>query len=110
MKKKKPSGPKPPAGIGAASVSFWLEIQCEYAIRDSGGLRLLECATLAHDRMLKARAHLERDGLATKDKWKQIKPHPLLAAERDARGQVIQALRALSLDFEASTKGGSHAI
>jgi hypothetical protein len=29
------------------------------------------------------------------------KPHPLLAVERDARGQFLVAMRALGLDIEA---------
>ncbi len=36
----------------------------------------------------------------TIDRFVQRKPHPLLAAERDARAQMLAALKALNLDLE----------
>jgi phage terminase small subunit len=52
------------------------------------------------DRLEGCRARLAREGLTTKDKWGQVKIHPLVAAERDSRGQFIQALAQLGLDEE----------
>ena len=40
-----------------------------------------------------------RDGQTVEDRFGQAKPHPLLAAERDARAQMLAALRALDLEL-----------
>jgi hypothetical protein len=34
------------------------------------------------------------------DRFDVMKPHPLLAAERDARSQFLQGLKSLNLDLE----------
>jgi hypothetical protein len=41
-----------------------------------------------------------RDGLTSSDRYGQRRPHPALAAARDARSQALQALRSLHLDVE----------
>jgi hypothetical protein len=40
------------------------------------------------------------DGYATLDKYGQRRPHPLLSVARDARAQMLAALRALNLDVK----------
>jgi len=77
----------------------------EYGITDLGGVSLLSAAAEARDRAEAARAAIERDGQTIKDRFEQVKPHPLLAAERDARAQFIQAMRALNLDVEPLRDG-----
>jgi hypothetical protein len=72
----------------------------EFAIRDEGGLLLLETAMRALDRAESARTLLERDGVVITDRWGQQKPHPAAAVERDARAGMLQALKALNLDVE----------
>ena len=71
----------------------------EYSIDDSGGLAILNAAMEAFDRMKSAQKIIKRDGITFKDRWGQIKNHPLLTAERDSRSQFLQALKALNLDI-----------
>jgi hypothetical protein len=60
----------------------------------------LQTALEAFDRMRECQKAIERDGAAVKDRWGQVKPHPLLSAERDARGQMLGALKQLNFDIE----------
>ena len=72
----------------------------EYGISDSGGLELLETYCRAADRCAGATREIERDGMVTKDRFGQLRPHPLLSVERDSRSQMVQSLKALNLDLE----------
>ena len=72
----------------------------EYDIDDAAGLRILETACEAFDRMRQAQKVIQADGMTVKDRWNQIKAHPLCSVERDARAQFLAALKALNLDVE----------
>ena len=91
---------KPPASLGKVGRGVWRRLQPDYGIQDSGGLVLLEtacgCADLEADAMLQAR----KEGLSTVDRYGQRRPHPLLSVARDARGQMLAALRQLRLDAD----------
>lgn len=91
---------KPPPGLTPAAGKFWQALRREYGITDAGGLALLELAAKAWARAETATAEVERDGVTLRDRWGQAKPHPACAVERDARAQVITALRAMNLDVE----------
>ena len=92
--------PTPPAGLKAEGRRLWTALQAEYRIVDAGGLQLLrmaaQCADLARDAMQQA----QTDGLSSIDRYGQRRPHPLLSVARDARGQILAALRAMNLDVE----------
>jgi hypothetical protein len=49
--------------------------------------------------MRRCRQAIDRDGEAVRDRWQQLKPHPLLSAERDARAAFLAAFRQLNLDL-----------
>jgi len=72
----------------------------EYGIRDAAGRLLLLTALEAFDRMRQAQAAIREDGATVLDRFGQVKAHPLLTVERDARGQMLSALRSLNLDIE----------
>jgi phage terminase small subunit len=72
----------------------------EYDIRDGAGYLLLGTALEAFDRMRACQAAIAEQGATVPDRFGQLKPHPLLSAERDARAQLLMALRALNLDVE----------
>jgi P27 family predicted phage terminase small subunit len=72
----------------------------DYDISDEGGLLLLQTGLEAFDRMRQCQEIIKRDGPMVLDKWGQRKSHPLLPAERDARSQMLAALKALHLDVE----------
>ena len=66
---------------------------------DEAGRRVLLCALEAWQRAAGCRECIDRDGPLVVDRWGQKKPHPLLAAERDARAQYLAALKHLNLDL-----------
>jgi P27 family predicted phage terminase small subunit len=72
----------------------------EYGIDDVAGLRILRVACEAFDRAQAAREAIDRDGMTIKDKFGQIKPHPLLPVERDSRAAFLAGLKHLNLDLE----------
>lgn len=94
-----------PEHLSAAAKGWWQEITDEYAIDDRAGLLLLQTALEAFDRMKSAQAAIERDGELVKDRFEQLKPHPLLTTERDARSQMLAALKQLNLDLEPLRDG-----
>jgi hypothetical protein len=91
---------KPPSGLSRAAQKLWRELCREYSIEDSGGLAILETGLRAFDRMEAARRIIEAEGMQAPDRFGVMKPHGLLAAERDARGQWLAALKQLCLDVE----------
>ena len=52
------------------------------------------------ERAAGARRQIEKEGPTSHDRFGQLRGHPLLAVERDARGQFLMALKALNLDLE----------
>ncbi len=76
-----------------------------YSIDDAAGLRILETACEAFDRMREAQSTIQRDGMTVTDRWGQIKAHPLCSVERDSRAQFLAALKALNLDIEPLQNG-----
>jgi hypothetical protein len=75
-------------------------IQVEYSIADPAGLLLLQAALEAFDRVRGAQKAIGEDGLLSRGSKRQPRAHPLLAVERDARAQMLAALKALNLDLE----------
>jgi P27 family predicted phage terminase small subunit len=90
----------PPGHLSTEGKNIWTEIISEYSIDDAAGLRILRVACESFDRAQSARETIEKDGLTTIDKAGQIKPHPLLACERDSRAAFLAGLKALNLDLE----------
>lgn len=77
----------------------------EYEIEDPGGLAVLRTALEAFDRMRLCQAAIARDGLTFSDRWGQLRPHPLIAAERDSRAAWLASLKQLNLDVEPLKDG-----
>lgn len=84
---------------------WWNRLQDEYAIDDRAGLLLLQTAMEAFDRMRDAQAAIAQDGLTVPDRFGQLKNHPATTVERDARSQLLTALKALNLDLEPLRDG-----
>lgn len=89
-----------PKHLSKAAQAWWTQIHDEYEITDSAGRMLLQTALEAFDRMKAAAEKIHRDGETIKDRFEQLKAHPMLTVERDARSQMINALKALNLDLE----------
>lgn len=62
--------------------------------------RLLTAACGAWDRMTEAREAVAADGLTVEDRYGQLKPHPLLAVEKDSRIAFARLVREIDLDGE----------
>lgn len=88
---------KAPKHLRADARRMWDRLRADYAIDDSAGLALLQAACEAYQRAQEARERIDKDGAILKDRFKQLKPHPACVIERDARSQMINALRALRL-------------
>ncbi len=90
----------PPKQLNDAGKALWRSLCREYSIGDAGGLALLTVACEALDRADGARSRIENDGAFVPDRFGQLRAHPAIAVERDARGQLLQALKQLNLDLE----------
>lgn len=90
-----------PKHLSAAARKWWSLIVDEYDLDgDTAGVLLLTKAAEAWDRAERCRKRIDADGEVLIDRFGQPKPHPLLAAERDARSQFLAALKAMNLDLE----------
>ena len=96
---------KPPKTLSAEARRRWRQLAEEYGIVDAGGLQVLEAYAEAFDRMRGAQQQIDRDGTTYKDRFGQLKSHPLLTVERDARAAMLHALKALNLDLEPLKDG-----
>ena len=76
------------------------QLASEFSIDDAGGRLLLITACESFDRLKLCQAQIAIDGQQVADRFGQLKAHPLLAVERDAKGQMLACLKALSLDLE----------
>ena len=73
----------------------------EYGIDDTAGLRILQASLESFDRATRARKQIDEDGMTVTDKYGQVRPHPLLANERDSRAAFLAGLRCLNLGLES---------
>lgn len=88
----------PPRHLKAAGRAMWRRLMADYPLEDAGAQALLLAACEAAQRAEEARALVDRDGAIVLDRFGQRKPHPGVQIERDARTQMIAALRALRLE------------
>ena len=100
MAKTPKAPPKPPRSLGEAGRELWRRIQAQYRIDDAAGLALLRTAGECRDLDVQAMTEARRDGLVITDKYGQKRSHPCLTVARDARQQMLSALRAMNLDIE----------
>jgi P27 family predicted phage terminase small subunit len=94
-----------PKHLNAEARKLWTGILMEYEIEDSAGLRILRVACEAYQRAQACREVIDSEGMQRPDRFGVMKPHPLLAAERDARSQFLQGLKSLNLDLEPLRDG-----
>lgn len=90
----------PPSHLSAPARRWFKSMQTEYGITDSGGLSLLIAAAEAWQRAAEARALVSKAGCVVQDRFGQSVPHPAVKIERESRGQLLTALKALQLDIE----------
>lgn len=90
--------PKAPNHLSKESKRLWTEIVKDYVFDDSASLSVLVTALEARDRLQECRERINTEGLTITDRFGQVRPHPLLSAERDARSGVLQGFKMLGLD------------
>lgn len=91
--------PAAPKHLEKPEAELWTALVEENDFPDVGSLAVLRTALEAHSRARRCREAIDKEGEAVKDRFDQLKPHPLLAAERDARAAFLSAMRMLSLDL-----------
>jgi P27 family predicted phage terminase small subunit len=96
---------KPPKHLSSEAKKIWRSLTTEFDLCDMAGQKILAAALEAFDRAAAARQAIDRDGMTVLDKSNQIKPHPLLACERDSRAAFLAGLKALNLDLEPVKNG-----
>lgn len=89
----------PPEHLKEPERTLWTELNSQFAFTDAASLAILASALEAHARSRRCRETIDADGESVRDRFGQVKPHPLLAAERDARAAFLAAMRALNLDL-----------
>jgi phage terminase small subunit len=100
MKNSVNSDPKETAGLSAEARRWWANIRKEYEITDAGGLAIITAAAEAFDMARKAQDLVLKEGMALPDRFWQMKPHPAVMIELNARSQMLAALKQLHLDVE----------
>ena len=90
--------PEPPDWVQPPERAFWEATVRDYVI-EGPALAMLEVACSAMQRLREARDVLDREGLVISGRYEGMtRQHPLVTVERDARVQLLRALRELDLD------------
>jgi len=100
-----PTSPKtqqrpPPKSLSTEGGAIWKRLLADYEINDEAGLLLLQTGLEAYDRLKQCQKAIARDGPQVRDRFNQLKAHPLLPAERASRTQMLAAFKQLHLDIE----------
>ncbi|MGM4886342.1 hypothetical protein [Tardiphaga sp. 11_C7_N12_6] len=98
----KPGGkvPSTPKHLETPERRMWRDWTAAHRFEDEASLALLRTTLEAHQRGRHCREAIDKDGEAVTDRFGQLKPHPLLAAERDARSAFFAGMKSLNLDLE----------
>jgi len=91
--------PKAPAHLAPDTARWWRLLVGKYAF-DSHHLRLLQAAAEAWDLKEKARQQVAAEGLTAANRFGELRPHPAVAIERDARTAFARLVRELALADE----------
>lgn len=89
----------PPAHISAEAGAWWRDVVRDYDL-EPHHLRLLQAACECWDRAQVARQAVAADGITFRDSSGNLKAHPAVAIERDARNLFARLVRELDLDAE----------
>lgn len=90
---------KPPKHLSKESKKFWKQIAKQYVLEDHH-LKLLQSCCECWDRILDARAEIEKKGPYYTDRFGQPKEHPGHKTERENKALFGRLLKQLGLDIE----------
>lgn len=96
----------PPPHLEPPEQALFRQLISEFRIDDAGSISLLTTAMEAHQRARRARERIAVDGETIKDRFGQLRAHPCVAIERDARDAYLRAMRALRLDVKPAAATG----
>jgi P27 family predicted phage terminase small subunit len=77
--------------------TWWQQVVSEYEL-DNHHLHLLRLGCESYDRCQQARQQLINEGTTFKDKNGNLRAHPAIAIERDAKTSFVRIVRELGLD------------
>ena len=100
------NGPEPPPEHLSEAMAAWWEAVVRQHHLEPHHLRLLEAAATAWDRMTQARSEIADYGITYVSKKGDIRGHPAVAIERDARIAFARLVRELNLDPPAARPVG----
>lgn len=92
--------PRPPAHLKPPTKAWFAAVVRAYEL-EPHHVRLLQLAGESWDRCEDAREILARDGLTCVDDRRNVRAHPAVAIEKDARTAFARLIRELDLDAEA---------
>ena len=92
--------PKPPEILKPRGPGrrFWRKVLADFDLTDCHHLELLTQACRCLDRIAECEERIREDGPTVRDRFGQLKSHPLLQVEKDHRILLLRALRELQLD------------
>jgi P27 family predicted phage terminase small subunit len=91
--------PRPPEHLSPTTKRWWRQLG-KAAAFEVHEFRTLQAACEAWDRAQEARERIATDGTYVKDRFGQLRAHPAVAVERDARTLYARLIRELALDVE----------
>ena len=97
--------PKAPSHLSDEATGWWEELAKEFDVSDPAGRLLLQTALESFDQMRRDQAVVDKEGSTVTDRWGQKKGHPLISSIRDARSQMLMALKQLNLDVVPTQDG-----
>jgi hypothetical protein len=89
----------PPPHLEDVEKKLWSDLTDIHCFDDAASVALLRTTLEAHQRARRCREKIDADGETILDRFDQVKPHPLLPAERDARAAFLSGMKALNLDL-----------
>jgi|SRR6516162_3321500 P27 family predicted phage terminase small subunit len=90
---------QPPKHLGDQEKQIWRDVFADFELPTKAGLHVLTSALEAHQRARECREAISDEGLTVEGRDGQLRPHPLLAAERDARAAWLSGIRILGLEL-----------
>lgn len=96
----------PPRELSASARRLFANLTGEYRIDDLGGREILRSGLRALDLAEAAERQIEAEGRTLRDRFEQVRAHPLLGIARDYRAQWAAALRQLNLAVGEPPKVG----
>jgi P27 family predicted phage terminase small subunit len=91
--------PSPPDYLGEPERQIWAGVFRDYDLSADVATAVLATALEAHQRARECREAIDRNGMTVTGRDGQVKVHPLLAVERDARAQWLAGVKTLGLEL-----------